>query len=213
MHLRLIYAPHHQLEKNFMAQSVKYPLTCTLCFPGVIDIGKLGRNVWLAKWDRRYVLFFGQGHKGDDIHTFKIRPFSDPTKGLSENKLTEKVMNKFKKADNYTSKILKMDPWTGYSLVKSCMAMGYRPNTHGFNFKLWLFFKCGDLIEKMEKMNTIKFAEDFLKIKFLPCQKIMLKQLEKRPNNRFVVMKRLYHGKNVIRMLKRKINEIRFSNA
>jgi hypothetical protein len=56
-----------------------------------------------------------------------------------------------------------MNPFAGYHLVRDCMKYGhYRPKTHGGNFELWLFFKCGEVIEKYELSHKTYYLRGFL---------------------------------------------------
>ena len=138
-------------------------MACQLCYPGIIDVGEIGRCVWISKYKGRYRLFFGQGHKDDIIHTFRIKPFPEPSIYMKmDGSLATKKEEfsykdrKFYVADKYCEKYMpSMSPIEGYQLIKACMGKPgyYRPSMRGsgLNFNMWLFFKCGELIEEYEK--------------------------------------------------------------
>lgn len=145
-----------------MVKKKEPELSCQLCYPGIIDIGEIGKCVWLSKWKGRYCLFFGQGHKDDIIHVFRLKPFTDPGADIKADgsRFDKKGPysykdTKFYRADKYCERMPQLSPIGGYLLVKACMGRPgyYRPSMKGsgFNFNLWLFFKCGELIEKYEK--------------------------------------------------------------
>lgn len=131
--------------------NVDYEMACKMCFPGVEDIGQIACQIWVSKWKGRYHLFCGQGHDGDIIHTFRIKPYPDPTKGKTEATLTDDDCKKHAKAYGYTRKLFQMDPYSGYEMIKACRKAGYNPKRHGSNFNMWLFFRCGELIQEHGK--------------------------------------------------------------
>lgn len=51
---------------------------CDLCFPGSVEVGIIGDGYSLMLHEGKYHIVGGQGHKGDIILTFPIKPYPDP---------------------------------------------------------------------------------------------------------------------------------------
>ncbi len=61
----------------------------------------------------------------------------------------------FKSEGIIQSTELKMEPYTGYQLVSACKEEGiYDEDRDGGNFPLWLFYRCGVLIDEYEKEHS-----------------------------------------------------------
>jgi hypothetical protein len=135
---------------------------CSLCFPGSKDIAKLTLIFWIAKAEKGYCLTDNFAHAGDEYFWFPDKPYSDPLKNMSDEEINALSDDdpKYIKSNKAYEKVrlwnLELSPEKGYKLYKDCLENAdYDPEVDGYNFELWLFFKCGELIEEYENKNGI----------------------------------------------------------
>lgn len=125
---------------------------CELCYPGSSTISKIAKGVYLCIYENRYHIVGGQGHEGDIIYTFNTTPcfLGENEEEISKN---EELYNQFEIAcRDLEENPLKMDPFEAWRLVDACIKSSlYDPERDGYNFTLWLFSYCGNLIKKESK--------------------------------------------------------------
>lgn len=129
---------------------------CPQCFPKSLEIGQIAPTYHLILWDHKFRVIGGQGHDGDIIHTYGIKPFPMTIKTPDED-----ILKQEKEQKDYP---LLMDPMDGWQFIEICKkARKYDPGTDGLNFNLWLFSMCGKMIKRWEKGDVFKGLVDMVK--------------------------------------------------
>ena len=114
---------------------------CTMCYPGGEDIAKITTHFFLCKYNGKYCIVHGPGHKDDIIFTYEI----DPVSSFQRLKKTYGFLTE--KSDIAVRGGILVCPQIGHKLYEECMKeCHYNPEKDGGNFELWLFFLCGKLM-------------------------------------------------------------------
>ena len=90
---------------------------CDLCFPNAKEIGMIGEHCYLIEMDGKYHILWGQGHKGDIIHTFTHKPWQDPDPECvapDDSELSKEAERWISEGD---TEIIKTDVETGWRFI------------------------------------------------------------------------------------------------
>jgi len=118
---------------------------CKDCYPGSIEYGMLFKRSSIkidepdfysvVKIKDCFGIISGQGHKGDPIIWFKEKPLSKP--------LT---------STDFKTTLANLGLFEVYRLIQQSIKLKqYDPEKDGFSFEIWLFKRCGKIIEAYEK--------------------------------------------------------------
>lgn len=137
-----------------------HPWLCELCFPNGIDIGKITDGYYLCFRDNQYFVLAGQGHSNDELFYWSEKPFPDPVYGKTDQEIEAMDENLFRTSRLEIDQIIQNTdlcilPHEGHRFIESCIKSGnYNQKRDGYNFELWLFNKCGVLINEYEKEQS-----------------------------------------------------------
>ena len=118
---------------------------CDTCYTDAVEYGMICDGYSLIKYEGKYHILGGQGHKGDILFTFPVDPWSDPdpndTEGASEE--LKAACHKWLEDFMTVDKQFVLPVYDGWSFIASLEKSGY---TDG-SAVAFVFDKCGKMIE------------------------------------------------------------------
>lgn len=125
---------------------------CDACFPpGTVDeIAEMGKGLWLIRDDESYSLLAGQGHRGDLVHTFPVKPIPMPDDDCPDT-LFEQWLDAVE-----SLRKLKVEPGLGHWLIRQAMRDGW--DSIYAEWAMWVAAWCAKRIDIFERREDVRAA-------------------------------------------------------
>lgn len=127
---------------------------CSLCYPGVKEIGEIADGFWLALFEGKYMIVGYNGHRDDWAFVFEDKPTPNPDPNDEHEDNDDPILHQciewLDKADESYEKWL-VPVAVGHDFMQSCIETGGWDQEKYKMFDQWLYDKAGRLIQEWEK--------------------------------------------------------------